>query len=66
MKIGSLVKWTFAKTSDDINPSNCFYFGILLRPEIIPVNSWHILLSNGDIIHGDETEIEVIREIENG
>ena len=64
MKPGDLVKWTFAKTSPNFNVKNKFYVGILLHPEKLPKNSWSILLSDGKIVHGDETEIEVIRESE--
>jgi len=64
MKPGDLVKWTFAKTSDTFNKENKFHMGILLHPEKIPQNSWSILLSDGKIVHGCETEIEVIKESE--
>ena len=60
MKAGDLVKWTFAKTSDAFNINNEYYIGILLKQMPIPKNSWHILLSCGNIIHSCETEIEVI------
>ena len=62
MKPGDLVKWTFAKTSDTFNKENIFHMGILLHPEKLPENSWSILLSSGKIVHGCETEIEVISE----
>ena len=65
MKPGDLVKWTFAKTSDTFNKENKFYMGILLHPEKAPENSWSILLSDGKIVHGCKTEIEVIKESEN-
>ena len=64
MKPGDLVKWTFAKTSNTYNKKNIFYMGILLHPEILPKNSWSILLSDGKIVHGDESEIEVVKESE--
>ena len=64
MKPGDLVKWTFAKTSQFINKENKFHMGILLQPEKLPANSWSILLSDGKIVHADETEIEVIKESE--
>ena len=64
MKPGDLVKWTFAKTSQTYNRDNKFYMGILLHPEKLPENSWMILLSDGKVVHGDETEIEVIKESE--
>tara|TARA_R100000005_G_C4912887_1_gene149739 strand:+ start:262 stop:387 length:126 start_codon:yes stop_codon:yes gene_type:complete len=38
--------------------------GILLHPEKVPINSWSILLSDGKIVHADETEIEVVKESE--
>ena len=47
-----------------IQSKNISYMGILLHPEILPANSWSILLSDGKIVHGDESEIEVIRESE--
>ena len=62
MKAGDLVKWTIAKTSSTINPNNNYYIGILLYPEVVPVGSWTIMLSDGDEVHGDITEIEVISE----
>ena len=64
MKPGDLVKWTFAKTSDTFNKENIFHMGILLHPEKSPQNSWSVLLSSGNIIHADVTEIEVIKESE--
>jgi len=62
MKPGDLVKWTFAKTSNTFNKENKFYMGILLHPEKAPQNSWSVLLSSGNIIHADVTEIEVVNE----
>ena len=62
MKVGDLVKWTFAKTSTSYNKTNIFHLGILLHPEELPHGSWSILLSNGKIVHGDNTEIEVVSE----
>lgn len=62
MKPGDLVKWTFAKTSTSINRENKFYFGVLLTPEDIPLGSWIILLPDGSRVHGDATEIELIKE----
>jgi hypothetical protein len=64
MKPGDLVKWTFAKTSISFNRNNINYYGILLHPVELPDNSWMILLENGKIVHGDCTEIEVIKESE--
>lgn len=61
MKPGDLVTWTFAKTSISINPTNKFYIGILLEPEELPRGSWTILLQNGERVHGDITEIDLIR-----
>lgn len=60
MKPGDLVKWTFAKTSPNINKEKKFYVGILLERQDRPRGSWLILLSDGGIVHGDETEIEEI------
>ena len=62
MKPGDLVKWTFAKTSSTHNKENIFRVGILLHPVELPRNSWMVLLSGGNIIHSDETEIEVVNE----
>jgi hypothetical protein len=62
MKAGDLVRWTFAKTSNTVNRDNNYYMGILLYPVKIPTNSWIIMLANGEEVHGDETEIEVINE----
>ena len=62
MKPGDLVKWTFAKTSDTYNPNNKFYIGILLEPEKLPKGSWTILLQDGERVHADITEIELIKE----
>jgi hypothetical protein len=62
LKPGDLVKWTFAKTSNTYNKENNFRVGLLLHPEKVPENSWSILLSGGRIVHGCETEIEVINE----
>ena len=62
MKPGDLVKWTFAKTSNTFNKENKFHMGILLHPEKAPQNSWSVLLSSGNIIHADVTEIEVVNE----
>ena len=64
MKPGDLVKWTFAKTSDTFNKENKFYMGILLHPVELPENSWMLLLADGKVVHGDHTEIEVIKESE--
>ena len=61
LKPGDLVKWTFAKTSDSYNINNMWTVGILLKSVPIPENSWQVLLSTGNIIHGCETEIEVIK-----
>ena len=62
MKPGDLVKWTFAKTSATINSENKFYLGILLYEESLPLGSWTILLPSGERVHGDITEIELIKE----
>lgn len=61
MKPGDLVKWTFAKTSSNINKENKFYIGILLEPQDIPRGSWIILLHDGNRVHADVTEIELIK-----
>tara|TARA_B100000287_G_C20130885_1_gene582248 strand:- start:78 stop:278 length:201 start_codon:yes stop_codon:yes gene_type:complete len=64
MKPGDLVKWTFAKTSTSFNKTNISYFGILLHPVELPHDSWMILLADGKVVHGDHTEIEVIKASE--
>ncbi len=61
MKSGDLVKWTFAKTSGTYNKENKFYMGILLYEEKLPEGSWMILLSTGERVHADMTEIELIK-----
>ena len=61
MKSGDLVKWTFAKTSVAYNKENKFYMGILLYEEKLPEGSWMILLSTGERVHADMTEIELIK-----
>ena len=66
MKVGDIVKWTFAKTSDTVNRENKYYLGLLLESVERPINSWMVMLSVGEIVHGDETEIEVIDENESG
>jgi len=60
MKVGDIVKWTFAKTSDTVNRENKYYLGLLLESVERPINSWMVMLSVGEIVHGDETEIEEI------
>lgn len=62
MKGGDLVKWTFAKSSSTFNPSNEFRLGILLREEVAPRQSWTVLLHDGETVHADITEIEVIND----
>ena len=61
MKAGDLVRWTFGKGSSYNKEGRC-HIGILLKKQDIPVGSWVILLQGGSILHGDETEIEVISE----
>lgn len=60
MKAGDLVKFTFAKTSSSINPDNIYCVGILLKEEILPLGSWAVMIDNGNVVHADVTEIEVI------
>ena len=62
MKAGDLVKWTFAKTASTVNRDNHYHIGMLIYPEKFPKGSWIIMLSDGDEVHGDITEIEVISE----
>jgi len=56
------VKFTFAKSSSSINPDNIFRIGILLKEESLPRGSWSVLIGDGDVVHADITEIEVIDE----
>tara|TARA_B100000214_G_scaffold326015_1_gene263827 strand:+ start:3922 stop:4119 length:198 start_codon:yes stop_codon:yes gene_type:complete len=65
MKVGDIVRWTFAKTSTSINPDNIYHLGVLINPVIRPINSWIVMLSDGELVHSDETEIEVISEVWN-
>ena len=60
LRPGHLVKWTFAKNSNSFNKKNFYYFGILLRPQKLPDESWLILLESGEIVHADMTEIDLI------
>ena len=62
MKPGDLVKWTFAKTSPTINRENKYYVGILLEKLDRPSGSWIILLGDGERVHADSTEIDLIKE----
>jgi len=62
LKSGDLVKFTFAKSSSSINPDNIFRIGILLKEESLPRGSWSVLIGDGDVVHADVTEIEVINE----
>ncbi len=55
------MKWTFARTSPNFNRHNIAYFAILLHPEELPHGTWMILLESGKIVHGDHTEIEVVK-----
>ena len=61
MKKGDLVKWTFGKGSG-YNKEQKYHIGLLLKKQILPVDSWLIFLQGGSLIHGDKTEIEVINE----
>ena len=62
MKPGDLVRWTFAKTSGYLNREAKSRIGILLEKREMPRGSWLILLGNGEIVHGDETEIDGIQD----
>ena len=57
---GDLVKWTFAATSNTFNEKNFWYYALLIKEEILPKNSWIILLETGELMHASEEEIEVI------
>ena len=63
MKAGDIVRWTFAKTSTSINPDNIYHLGVLIKTVSRPINSWIVMLSDGEMVHGDETEIELISEV---
>ena len=65
MKAGDVVRWTFAKTSTSINPDNIYHLGLLIKTVNRPINSWIVMLSDGEMVHADETEIEVISEVWN-
>ena len=56
------MKFTFAKSSSSINPDNIYRVGILLKEESLPRDSWTVLIGNGEVVHADVTEIEVINE----
>lgn len=56
------MKFTFAKSSSSINPDNIYRVGILLKEESLPRGSWSVLIGDGDVVHADITEIEVINE----
>ena len=58
---GDLVRWTFAKTSTLINPTNDSKLAILLERETLPRGSWIILLQDGAVFHADESELELVR-----
>ncbi len=62
MKPGDLVRWTFAKTSNTYNRKNKSYMAILLTKEKVPEDSWVILLQDGNRVHADVTELEMIGE----
>jgi len=61
MKAGDLVKFTLGKGSS-YNKDGRHHIGILLQREDSPVCSWIIFLQDGSLMHGDESEIEVISE----
>ena len=65
MKAADVVRWTFAKTSTSINPDNIYHLGVLIKDVDRPINSWIVMLSDGEMVHADETEIEVISEVWN-
>ncbi len=62
MRVGNLVKWTFARTSSSHNKENNFHYGVLVKKCVIPKDSWFVLISSGDLVHGDITEIDLIGE----
>ena len=61
MKQGDLVKFTFAKTSNLFNKKNEWSYAILLERVSAPPNSWIILLQDGQKMHADISELELIR-----
>ena len=62
MKPGDLVRWTFAKTSSSYNRKNKSCIAIIISKELIPEDSWVILLQDGSMFHADITELELICE----
>ena len=62
MKSGDLVKFTFAKDSKMFNKENKWSYAILLQELSSPPRSWIILLQDGQKMHADITELELIRE----
>ena len=63
MNSGDLVKWTYVKSSSSFNKESNFHVGILIKVQFLPENSWHILLGNGCIVHGNSTEIKLIQKV---
>ena len=61
MKQGDLVKFTFAKDSIIFNKEKKWSYAILLQRVAAPPNSWIILLQDGQKMHADITELELIR-----
>ena len=61
MKSGDLVKFTFAKDSKIFNKEKKWSYAILLERVSAPPNSWIILLQDGQKMHADTTELELIR-----
>ena len=61
MKQGDLVKFTFAKTSTTFNKENKWSYAILLEKVSAPPRSWIILLQDGQKMHADISELELVR-----
>ena len=61
MKQGDLIKFTFAKDSTVFNKENKWSYGILLQSVSAPPNSWIVLLQDGQKMHADISELELIR-----
>ena len=59
MKVGDLVKFTFAASSSTFNKKNKWQYALLIKEENIPFKSWTILLSDGTLMHADYSELEL-------
>ena len=60
MKVGDLVKFTFAADSDSFNKGNVSQFAILIEEK--EYGTWIILIEGGGLFHAGPEELEVINE----